>query len=501
MNQRRPNPWLLSLVLLLTLQAVRSEEPASDRAPRESDYYPIETIEGPPGLPLEVGGIARGPDERIYLAIRRGEIWSLSESAPGASAASTFRRFASGLHEPLGLTFRDGWFYLAQRSEVTALRDSDGDGTADTYRCLGQPFGITGNYHEYAYGPVFDRQGQMWISLNATLGKKLVDDSRWRGWSMLRTAGGEWKPVSCGLRSPSGIGENLASDIFITDQQGNWVPTCSLQHLEPGDFHGHVDSLRDASRTGSPVEHPGEIPSGLTIARAAERIPGFKRPAIWFPYRAMGQSATDLLADSTGGAFGPFSGQLLVGDFTRSMILRVSLEKVKGVYQGACFVFRSSFQSAVFRLEWDGRGRLLVGETNRGWNSLGTRAFGLERVRWTGVTPFEILDVKARPDGFRLHFTRPVDPASAGATASYRVESYTHLYRQAYGSPEVERRKLRIRSIRLADDTRSVDLEIEGLRRSFVHELHLDGLRSLEGQPLLHPQAAYTLNEIPDADS
>src|SRR5690606_8484052 len=110
----------------------------------------------------------------------------------------------------------------------------------------------------------------------------------------------------------------------------------------------------------------------------------------WLPYPKLGQSATGIACDLSGGQFGPFEGQLFIGEFTLSRITRVFLEKVDGEYQGAAFRFIDGLQSGPVRLEFLPDGSLLCGETNRGWNSAGTRSFGLERIRWTGHVPFEI---------------------------------------------------------------------------------------------------------------
>jgi hypothetical protein len=180
-----------------------------------------------------------------------------------------------------------------------------------------------------------------------------------------------------------------------------------------------------------------------------------------------------------------------------ALITRVFLEKVKGHYQGACFPFRSGFQSAVFRLAWAQDGSLLVGETNRGWNSLGSRQFGFERLVWTGKTPFEIEKMEAQPDGFRLTFTQPVDPASLRAADALKLTSYTYKFHSSYGSDEIDGKDLTIRSIDVAKDGLSARLVIDGLREGYVHELHLPGVRSASGVPLLHDAAYYTLNAIP----
>ena len=94
----------------------------------ENDYYKLSTVNFPKELKLEVSGMAALPEDRMAIAIRKGEIWiaeKISTNKP------IYRQFASGLHEPLGLAYHKGDLYTVQRTELTRLRDTDGDGQAD----------------------------------------------------------------------------------------------------------------------------------------------------------------------------------------------------------------------------------------------------------------------------------------------------------------------------------------------------------------------------------
>ncbi|GMV92403.1 MAG: hypothetical protein AMXMBFR82_21810 [Candidatus Hydrogenedentota bacterium] len=467
----------------------------------EDDYYRIVTLPTPEGVAFEVGGLCVLPDGRVAAAIRKGEVWLVDNAYDELPANLTFKRIASALHEPLGLMVDGDDLLTAQRSEVTRLRDLDSDDAIDAYLTVANGWGITGNYHEYAFGPKRDGQGRLWVMLNQTLGKKDIPDDAWRGWGVTIGESGKVIPMCAGMRSPCGLGTNAEGDMFFTDQQGNWVPAGSLHHAREGAFYGHVDSLKDMKRPESPLQHPGTIPAELPLPEAVKAVPALSVPAVWFPYRKMGMSATDIACDQTGGKFGPFVGQLFVGDFTMAQVNRVFLEKVDGAYQGACFPFRDGFQSAVVRMAWGADGSMFIGETNRGWNSTGRTSYGLERLVWTGETPFEILSMSARPDGFTLRFTKPVDSKSAADRTSYRMSSYTFLYHQDYGSPEIDAQDLAITAASVHDDQLGVDLVVKGLRAIYVHELHAPGLRDAEGTPLLHDAAYYTLNRIPSLKS
>jgi hypothetical protein len=212
----------------------------------------------------------------------------------------------------------------------------------------------------------------------------------------------------------------------------------------------------------------------------------------------MGQSASAIMLDHSAGKFGPFTGQLFVADYTLSIVMRASLEKVNGVYQGACYPFRQGFGTGLIGGTLTPRGQMFVGGSNRGWPARGLSAAALQRLDWTGKVPFEIQEMTAAHDGFDLRFTLPVDPKTASDPASYSLETYTHIYHAGYGSPEIEQADQTITGARPTSDGLSVHLIVDKLDRGHIHELHLPGLRDRTGQPLLHDVAYYTLNEIPN---
>ena len=231
----------------------------------------------------------------------------------------------------------------------------------------------------------------------------------------------------------------------------------------------------------------------------AKRIPELEPPAVYFPYNKMGQSAAGIAVDVSGGKFGPFKDQLFVGDQTHSTVMRVYLEKVKDHYQGACFPLRAGMGSGSLSLVFNKDGSLFVGGTNRGWGSRGTQPHSLDRIVWTGKTPFEILQMNAMHDGFELTFTEKVDAAAAADPKSYKLSTYTYIYQAAYGSPEVDQTTPEITKVEVSPDGLKARLFITGLQEGHVHELQSGGVKSAAGQPLLHNMAYYTLNYIPEA--
>jgi hypothetical protein len=217
-----------------------------------------------------------------------------------------------------------------------------------------------------------------------------------------------------------------------------------------------------------------------------------------FPYIRMGRSITAFRVNRTQGKFGPFENQLFLGDYTLSILMRATTEKINDVWQGACYPFREGLSTGILNLEFTPGGNLLCGGTNRGWPVRGIRPFALERLEWSGKMPFEINRITITPDGFNVTFTKAVDQATGSSTDSYQLSAFTHPYHAGYGGPEIERHKPAVRAVALAEDRLSARLTLEKLDRGFVYEFDLAGLRSGDNEELLHRNAYYTVNEIPD---
>lgn len=518
--------YLVGALVSFWILTVTIAEAQSAKTPKEEDYYRLVTIPVPEGILLEVGGVATMPDGRIAVCTRRGDVW-LIENPMAENGDPRFTLFASGLHEALGLLYHEGALYSAQRGELTKLIDKNGDDRADVYETV-YAWPVSGHYHEYSFGPKLAPDGKFFVSGNVAFGDDewWRGESRvpWRGWTFKISPDGKLEPWATGVRSPCGLGV-VDGELFYTDNQGDWVGSGGVWHLQKGDFVGHPAGLKWSSDPKSPVKltteklyarvDPMQVkkdgafvkPSNVAddknpnfLYEVKKDIPELKLPAVWLPHGVLGISNSEIVTDDTNGKFGPFSNQLLVGDQGQSKIMRVVLEKVKGQYQGVAFDFRQGFQSGVLRMNWGHDGSMFVGETNRGWGSAGTTNSGLQRLVWTGKTPMEMKTVKSMPDGFEIEFTLPVDKTLAADLTSYGGRSYIYKYHPVYGSPTVNDQNLTIKGVKVSDDKMKVRLVIDNLRQNYLHELNLSGIRSEDGLPLLHPMAYYTLNNIADGE-
>ena len=512
---------LTTLFAVATMLTVRAQE-----SPKEEDFYKILKVSAPEGTLLEVGGLTVLPDGSLGVATRRGDIWIVENPT---SRKPFFRKFASGLHEILGLTYKDGALYCAQRGELTKLVDTDKNGRADVFETV-YAWPLSGHYHEYSFGPKLAPDGSFFVTGNVAFGDEewWRGESRvpWRGWTMKISENGTMQPWATGMRSPAGLGI-FDGELFYADNQGDWMGSGGITHVQKGSFVGHPAGLRWTGMANSPVKLTteqlyakidprqrrdengraikpenvvNETPNVLYALK--EQFPNvdIQTPAVWLPHGVLGISNSEIL-EIPQGVFGPFAGQVLVGDQGMSKISRVFMEKVNGEYQGGAIELRNGFRSGVLRMAWGKDGSLFVGETNRGWGSAGEANEGLQRLTWNGAMPFEMRTVKAMPDGFEVEFTKPVDRKSAEDLASYRVESFIYKYQPVYGSPTINKEALPLKGVKVSEDGLKARIIVSDLRKYYIHQLTLDGVRGAEGSySLVHPIAYYTLNNIPTGE-
>ena len=461
-------------------------------AERERAYYRLVNLPIPKGLVVEAGAFVTLPDNRIAVGTRRGDIYLVSQ-VDEEKPTPGFELFATGLDEIFGLAYRDGAFYVTQSCELTRVTDRNGDGRADKFETISDTWGYA-NYHEYAFGSKFDPDGNLYVALG--LSNSYHSRALFRGWAMKVTPEGRTIPIASGLRSPGGIGPNEHGALFYIESQGPWNSSCSLKFLKPGGFMGHPVSFNWYNYAPH-LKEPVKPESGTRIVSEKEKVKELVPYAVVFPYIRMGRSITGYVVNRTAGKFGPFEDQIFIGDYTQSIVMRATTELVNGVWQGACYPFREGLSTGILNVQFTPEGNLLCGGTNRGWPVRGIKPFALERLDWTGLMPFEIKRVSITSDGFRIHFTKPVDAATGNDARNYRITTFTHIYHGGYGGPEVDQTAPSVTGAKLSGDGLHATIQLDQLTKGHVHEFDLGALRSRDQEKLLHQHAYYTLNEIP----
>jgi mono/diheme cytochrome c family protein len=415
---------------------------------------------------FEALGLARAKDGTIVIATRTAGIWRLVDGE--------WRQFAEGLFDSLGVVVEDnkGLTVVAgQKAEVTRIRDTNGDGVADDYQTMFDANSYHGNYHNYMHGPVRAPDGSYYIAINLVHdgsglaymagGNTMGSWGGFAGWAVRILPNGKFELFANGLRSPASLGVGPDGRVWYADNQGDFVGTSKLFVLRKDAFYGHPAGL---------VDLPGMVPGSpeITWDKVAPRK---EREVVMFPHNKVANSPGNpawLLDDK----FGPFKGQMLIGDQTQSNLLRVVVEAVDGVEQGSVMPFFEGLESGVMRPVFLADGSLLLGQTGRGWQAKGGKVASLQHVRWDGKTVEPaIVAMSATRDGFKITLTQPL---GGGVNASLlrsalSLESWTYRDAPDYGSPELDTRNEDTTSIAVSPDRRTLYVTLATVEQPKVH--------------------------------
>lgn len=491
--------------LLLLAAALAAPKPAATPVPAAEGWdraFEITQVATPAGIDDQVGALAFLEDGRLAAAFHRGEVF-IREADGG------WRQFAEGLHEPLGLLpDGQGALLVMQRPELTRLEDSDGDGKADRYRTVFDGFGLTGNYHEFAFGPARGPDGALYIALNlASSGAGVAKEIRgpwsdigkasraqltagmtkgagrmyarvpYRGCVLRIADGGRGKSevFASGFRSPNGIGFDAQGRLLVNDNQGDWRGSSPLQVVTKGSFNGHPASL-----VWSPGWDKGD-PSNLAVAELDQlRHP----PGGIFIQGDLSNSPTQPAVFSA--AWGALAGQVVFGEMNAARLVRFVGEDIKGVHQGALIPFldTKTLRNGNHRLAFAPDGALHVGKTHLSWAGNN----GIVRIPAPKSLPPLIEAVRLTTTGFEVRFTTPIDKEGFQPT----LRSFRYHYHSAYGSPKIDEAALEVAGQVFSPDRRGVTITLrEPIREGFVHEIKLAGTKSADGRDLLGPVAYY----------
>jgi glucose/arabinose dehydrogenase/cytochrome c2 len=337
-----------------------------------------------------------------------GDVWTI-EGLEGDLRRVEWRRFTSGLHEPLGLVERAGELFVFDRNGIWRLRDTDGNGEADRHELFSNAFVQTAETREFAMSIRAAPDGSFVIAKG---GQEMTTIGRDNG-SILRVSpdGRSVAKLGHGLRQPFASVDPRTGLVVASDQQGNYVPSTPLHEIRDGQYYGFLPMILPKEQHPAPIAEPiAWIPHAINASAAGQ---------VWL----------------AGARMGPLGDALVL----------------IGYYRPELFVARlhdraSRRQAAVLSLTRDLDFAPLAGAVNpadgqlyvTGFQIWGTRAeaiSGLARVRYTGAASTLPRAVIATDKGVLLQFDEALDRAAAADPANYSAEGWNYRRTAAYGSP------------------------------------------------------------------
>ena len=367
----------------------------------------------PGGLHADLPGV-KNKDLMVVTTVH-GDVWGV-EGVDESLRKLRWRRFASGLYQPLGVKVIDGQIYVLERGQITILKDSNGDGIADRYECFCGDWHIGGGEHSYHTSLETDLEGNFYfhvggdhhVPTGGTLIKVLADGSR-------------SEVFSTGFRHPIGLGALPDGRITGADQEGNWMPSTRLDIYKQGGFYGDMRA-----------HHREVLPET------------FNGPLCWIPRQLDGSAGGQVFVDRED--FGPLSGHLLHMSFGACKLMLVLMQEHAGAEQAGVIDLGLEFLAGIQRGRFrESDGHLYLAGMD-GWQTAAQADGCLQRVRFTGKPMHLPTELTVENGGIRLRFNVPIvgeigegaDAGSVGHVATdparYNVEIWNYLWSKEYGS-------------------------------------------------------------------
>lgn len=352
---------------------------------------------------------------RAAVSTWNGDVWLVS-GIDDALQAVTWKRFATGLFDPLGLRIVDEAIYVLGRDGITRLDDLDGDDEADYYQCFNHDVLITDGFHEFAFDLQTDPEGNFYFSKAGPVnpgGRGFQKILPHHG-AILKVAkdGDKLEVFATGFRANNGIGVGPQGQVTSGDNEGTWMPKCRLSWVQPGSFNGCVETA-----------HRGARPST------------YDRPLCWFPHEVDNSSGGQVWVTSK--RWGPLEGRLLHMSYGTCSLFLVMSETIDGQVQGGVVRLPLSFASSCMRARFNPKDGQLYVCGLKGWQTSAARDGALQRVRYTGKPLHLPVELAVHQDGLLLTFSEALDKETANDPSSYDVEVWNYIWGEQYGSPHI----------------------------------------------------------------
>ena len=239
--------------------------------------YVVDTITAPETNPYDAWMRFSGFDffkdgHRAAICTLSGDVW-IVDGIDESLSHLTWKRFATGLFQPLGLKIVNDEIYVLGRDQITRLHDLNGDGEADFYENFNNDCQVSKGFHEFAHDLQVDSKGNFYYAKGSPVKaggngfETITDDA---GCIMKVSPDGLKMEVSAtGLRAPNGMSMGPHDEITVSDNQGTWVPACRISFVTKGAFLGVPPSSHLTPRRRITAIRSAGFPTSMAIIELA----------------------------------------------------------------------------------------------------------------------------------------------------------------------------------------------------------------------------------------
>jgi cytochrome c5 len=446
---------------------------------------------------MRIGGFDFFADgQRAALSTWDGDVWIVSGIDQGLKNLS-WKRYATGLHEPLGLKIVDDVIYTVGDNQITRLHDLNKDGEADFYENFNNDWELTEGFHAFCFDLHTGPNGDFYFSFGSPVragGHGFDRVGRHHGSIIrVRADGQEMSVYASGFRAPNGLGISPDGQLTCGDNEGSFVPASPIHWVEPGKFHGVVDTYHGSRKLKTEPIARYFIP--MRPKRWAEKIKAeggnvaemvdhseMPKPLAWLSKRRK--------VDNSGGGqvwagekWGPLSGEMLHLSYGQSNVHLVLKEEKNGLMQGGVVNLPFKLTSSAMRARVNPKdGQVYLSGLN-GWQSNADKEGGFDRIRYTGKKLYMPLGLTSKTGALEIRFSQKLDKAVAEDVGNYGIQAWALKWSQDYGSQERPQKGFAISKTELLDDGKTVRLSIPDLRPVHMMEIQYK-IKAADGQTI-----------------
>lgn len=370
--------------------------------------YAVDTIPFPAETPWKslffIGDHDFLPDGSALLCTMHGDVWHVSGLDADLKNVR-WRRFASGLHQPLGMVVHDGNIYVLGRDQITRLKDLNNDGEADFYECVSNAMITSPAGHDFTCGLVRDSSGQFFTA------------SGKQGLIRISADGKKVDVLATGFRNPDGLGLCGDGAITVPCSEGEWTPSSMICLVKPSDVNSPQTPPPHFGYLGPQNGQPPSL------------------PLVYLPRGLDNSSGGQVTVPDD--RWGPLQGQLVHLSFGQGAHFLVLRDEVAGQPQGAVVPLAGEFRSGVHRGKFNPNDGQLYVSGMAGWGSYTSDDGCFQRVRYTGEPVQLPRSFHIHENGVLVSFTQPVDPKQVADLQNHFAEAWNYRYGPGYGSPEM----------------------------------------------------------------
>lgn len=391
---------------------------------------------------MRLGGHDFFPNGDAAVVNISGDVWIVS-GLDASLEHVKWKRFATGLFQPLGCKVVDGKVLVLGRDQITRLSDVDHNGEADFYECFNNDCVVTENYHEFALDLQTDSAGRFYFGKGSPWTPTNVSPSQG---TMLRVSrdGSKMEKICDGLRAPNGLGMGPNDFLTCSDNQGHWMPANRINIIKQGGFYGMTPAAHrvlhfkamDGTEFDANPSTAEDRAKYKTEFWGNNKVPtptaGYDLPLVWMPQSVDNSPGGEVWV--SGGKWGPWEGRMLHLSYGHCRLYGVSMETVDGVAQGAVIKFPFKFPSGVMRGRFSPTDGQLYATGLNVWQSDASKFGCFSRVRYTGKPIAMVSEMHTLKNGVKLQFTAPLDEKTATDPQNFSVDRWNYLWSGAYGS-------------------------------------------------------------------